>query len=256
MPLKKKATRRVYRELPNFQTLSRHNPNSCLSTRTVLNSKKRWFHFSFLINTKTKITKETPRCWRRGKIGICMWSDYPFKNSVKMLLWLFWKTNDVAKKKLWNYEALEVSTEAYWTPSSLIVQTWLGDCGSSGRRTTRPPLGRTGAQDNGFVFPNKVTWGRIKIPWGLHISFNTLTKLFPLETDANKTRLKRCSILPSWPLTFWVPAVQLQAEKVWLLWRHRRLFLWTCTCRHWDDKYSVISLLLLSFCPSSSKETK
>lgn len=33
------------------------------------------------------------------------------------------KTNDVAKKTLLNDQVLEVSKKAYWTPSSLIVQT-------------------------------------------------------------------------------------------------------------------------------------
>lgn len=33
------------------------------------------------------------------------------------------KANDVAKKTQLNEKVLEVSTMAYWTPSSLIVQT-------------------------------------------------------------------------------------------------------------------------------------
>lgn len=122
------------------------------------------------------------------------------KNRAKIILWKFCKNKWCCKEKTaLNEKVLEVSTKAYWTPSSRIVQTWPGDCGSSGRRTARPSLWRTGAQDSGCSFPNKVTWGRIKNSMRSSFSLPNLTyfcrhvAIWSVEADANKTwQKKRC----------------------------------------------------------------
>lgn len=161
----KKSFKKLKRQLTeNCQTFKHSQITIRIAAQgDSFKQQKTWLHFSFLINSKTKITTRR----HRGAKDLEKYESVcnviiPLKYSAKMILWLFCKINDVARNKLLNYKALEVSTKAYWTPSSLIVQTWLGDCGSSGRSTTRPPVGRTGAQDNSFVFPNKVTWRRIK----------------------------------------------------------------------------------------------
>lgn len=68
------------------------------------------------------------------------------------------KFHMIDRKKNANHPVLLDFFVAHLTPSNLIVQTWLGDRGSSGRRTASPPLALIGLQLNGPWWPNKVTW--------------------------------------------------------------------------------------------------